>query len=155
MKSRHHAGRRNAVIAVCLLLAGVNPPASAQAASPAKPLELRKIMQAMGKDMQAITDGISREDWALVAKLAPLIAQHPQPPMGEKVRILSYLGADAATFKRHDEDTNRAAQAMVQAALRNDGAAVIGTFATLQNSCLACHRNFREPFVRHFYGELK
>lgn len=48
----------------------------------ASPLALRKIMQDLGKHMQTITDGISRGDWALVATTAPLVADHPQPPLG-------------------------------------------------------------------------
>ena len=46
-------------------------------AQAAEPLELQKVMKELGKNMQVITDGISREDWELVAKTAPLIAAHP------------------------------------------------------------------------------
>lgn len=115
------------------------------------PLALRKIMQDMGKNMQAITDGISREDWDMVARVAPLIADHPQPPLTEKMRILSFVGSDAGKFRSYDEKTHQAAQALEQAAVRSDGKAVISSFATLQNSCLACHQSFRKPFLEHFY----
>lgn len=118
-----------------------------------KPLALRKIMQDMGKNMQGIADGISREDWEMVGKLAPLIADHPQPPLAEKLRILSFVGTDTGKFKGHDEKTHQAAQALEQAAARSDGPAVIASFATLQNSCLACHQSFRKPFMEHFYGQ--
>ncbi|MEY0004120.1 MULTISPECIES: cytochrome c [Gammaproteobacteria] len=113
---------------------------------------LRESMQDMGKNMQGITDGISSEDWKMVAKLAPLIADHPQPPMAEKLRILSFLGSDAGKFKRHDETTYQAAQALEQAAASSDGKAVIQSFARVQESCLGCHQAFRKPFVEHFYG---
>ena len=116
-----------------------------------KPLALRSIMQDMGKNMQVITDGISREDWALVAKVAPLIADHPQPPLLEKMRILSFIGSDVATFKGYDGKTHEVAQALQQAALDGDGQGVISSFAALQNSCLACHERFRKQFVAHFY----
>lgn len=119
----------------------------------AKPLALRRIMQDLGKSMQVITDGISREDWELVAKTAPLIADHPQPPLVEKLRILSFVGADAGIFKGHDEKTHQAAQELRQAATRQDGLAVVAAFASLQNSCLACHRSFRKPFKEHFYDK--
>ena len=104
-------------------------------------------MQDMGKNMQVVTDGISREDWEMVARAAPLIADHPQPPLAEKMRILSFVGADAGKFKGHDERTHQAARALEQAAVRSDGQAVISSFATLQNSCLACHQSFRKSFV--------
>ena len=119
----------------------------------AKPLALRRIMQDLGKSMQVITDGISREDWELVAKTAPLIADHPQPPLVEKLRILSFVGADAGKFKGHDEKTHQAARELRQAATRQDGPAVVAAFASLQNSCLACHRSFRKPFKEHFYDK--
>jgi cytochrome c556 len=115
------------------------------------PLELRKIMQGMGKSMQLIVDGISREDWESVASVAPLIADHPQPSMGEKIRILSFIGSDVSKFKGHDQKTHQAALALEQAAIRHDGQAVILNFATLQNSCLSCHQQFRKSFVNHFY----
>lgn len=62
--------------------------------------------------MQGVIDGISREDWELVAKIAPLIADHPQPPLGEKIRILSFVGADASKFKGLDEKTHQVAQSI-------------------------------------------
>lgn len=122
-------------------------------ASSAKPLALRQIMQDMGKSMQVVADGISREDWEMVAKVAPLIADHPQPPPLEKMRILKFVGAEAGKFKGHDEKTHQAARALEQAAVRSDGQSVISSFAALQNSCLACHQTFRKPFVEHFYGQ--
>jgi len=43
--------------------------------------------------------------------------------------------------------------AVGQAVVRSDGQAVISSFATLQNSCLACHQSFPKPFVEHFYEQ--
>lgn len=116
-----------------------------------RPLALRTIMRDMGKNMQVITDGISREDWALVEKTAPLIADHTQPPMTEKMRLLGFLGSNAGAFKGYDEKSRQAAQSLGQAAKRRDGTAAIAAFATLQNSCLDCHQRFRKPFVENFY----
>ncbi len=142
-----------AVIAIGMLLASTCPPAWANDADKAKPLALRKIMQDLGKNMQDITSGISREDWEMVGNIAPLIADHPQPPLVEKVRILKFVGTDVAKFKGYDEQTHQAAQALEQAAAHGDGQAVISSFATLQSTCLACHQSFRKPFVEHFYGQ--
>ncbi|MBL0311540.1 MAG: cytochrome c [Holophagaceae bacterium] len=116
-----------------------------------KPLALQKIMQDLGKHMQVVTDGISSEDWDLVARIAPLIADHPQPPLAEKMRILKFAGSNAGKFKGYDEKTHQAAQELGRAATRRDGLAVISAFATLQNNCLACHQGFRKPFKEHFY----
>lgn len=148
----------NACLATALagaLLAGVHPSARAADADgeKGKPLALRKIMQDLGKDMQTVTEGLVREDWGLVAETAPRIADHPQPPMGERMRILAFVGSDVGKFKEYDRQTHQAARALEKAAIDGDGRAVISTFATLQTTCLACHQQFRKPFQAHFHGE--
>ena len=140
-------------IAVGVFLVGICSPAWADGDTESKPLALQRIMQELGKNMQAITDAISREDWALVAKIAPQVAEHPEPPVIEKMRILSFIGTDMGTFESHDEITHQAARALEQVAARNDGQGVIAAFATLQSGCLACHQSFRKSFVEHFYGQ--
>ena len=122
----------------------------AQDAEPAKPRALQGVMEKLGRDMQNVTGAISKEDWALVAQLAPKIARHAEPPLSEKMRILTWLGTDAGKFRDFDEQTKKAASAMGGAATRGDGQAVIAAFAKVQQSCLDCHRSFREPFVKHF-----
>ncbi|ALS99859.1 cytochrome c [Lacimicrobium alkaliphilum] len=116
-------------------------------------MALRKIMNELGKDMQSVTDAISREEWLRVAEIALQIAEHPQPPIGEKMRILSFVGSDAGKFKEFDKQTHDAAKAMESAAKLGNGQAVIESFSTLQTKCLACHQNFREEFLEHFYNK--
>lgn len=118
----------------------------------AEPLALQKIMKELGKNMQVITDGISREDWEQVEKTAPLIADHPQPPLVEKMRIMRFIGTDMGKFKAFDGETHAQAQALGRAAGARDGPGVILAFQKLQTSCYACHSEFRKPFVTHFYG---
>ena len=48
-----------------------------------EPLALQQVMRDLGKNMQVITDGISRGDWERVENPAPRIADHPQPPFSE------------------------------------------------------------------------
>ena len=129
----------------CLLFA-------AGGAHAAEPLALQKVMKDLGKNMQVITDGISREDWELVEKTAPLIADHPQPPFSEKMRIMGFVGTNMAKFKAHDGETHDQAQAVGKAAKAQDGQGVILAFQKLQTSCYNCHSEFRKPFVAHFYG---
>lgn len=126
---------------------------AAGGASAADPLVLQKIMKELGRNMQVITDGISREDWELVEKTAPLIADHPQPPFGEKARILGFVGTNMGKFKAYDGETHEQAQAVGQAAKAKDGPGVILAFQKLQTSCYNCHSEFRKPFVEHFYGK--
>ncbi len=141
----------SAVVIIGALLASSYSRAGVEGADKAKPLALRKIMRDLGKDVQTVTDSITRQDWALVARTAPRIADHPQPPMGERMRILAFVGGDVGKFKQYDKRTHDAARALEQAAIRGDSEAVISTFATLQATCNACHQEFRKPFREHFH----
>lgn len=135
------------------LLATVNANSWADDNAVTTSLALRKIMKGLGMNMQAITDGISRGDWALVEKTAQLVADHPQPPLGEKMRIMGFVGTNMGKFKAHDAETHDQAQAVGQAAKAKDGPGVILVFQKLQTSCYNCHSEFRKPFVAHFYGK--
>lgn len=148
MKARRIAGF---VMAGGLLLAGAAG-SFAQAGEVAGDLALRKIMKELGANMQTVVDGISREDWKLVEKTAPLIADHPQPPVGEKLRIIAFMGSDMGRFKGYDGQVHEAAATLGKAAGAGDGAAVIKAFNDVQSACYSCHREFREGFVKHFYG---
>ena len=116
-----------------------------------EPLALRKIMSDMGKNMQAITDGISHENWKQVKKTALQIADHPQPPFTEKIRILSFVGSDVSKYKEYDQKTHDTAITLSQAATEKDAYKVISEFSSLQNNCLACHQSFRKSFLEYFY----
>ncbi|MDD4979614.1 MAG: cytochrome c [Gallionella sp.] len=121
-------------------------------AQAAEPLELQKVMKELGKNMQVITDGISREDWELVANTAPLIAAHPQPPVSEKMRIMKFMGGEMSKFKALDGETHEAAHGLEHVAHEKDGHKVIDAFQRVQTTCLNCHQTFRDKFVEHFYG---
>lgn len=151
-KHSHATGVVTLSFAVYLFLWGFQLQAWAGDATQVEPLALRKIMQELGRNMQAITGAISQEEWAQVVQLAPKVAAHPEPPLTEKMRILAYLSADAVKFRKFDAQTHEAALAMKQAAANSDGKAVIQSFARVQESCLSCHQAFRKPFVEHFYG---
>lgn len=124
----------------------------ATGAQAAEPLALQKVMRDLGSHMQTITDGISRGDWALVEITAPLIANHPQPPIAEKLRIMTFMASNMGKFKAHDSETHAQAQALGKAAQARDGKDVILAFQKLQTSCYDCHQEFRKPFMEHFYG---
>ena len=130
----------NISISYCLLFATTG-------AQAVEPLALQQIMKDLGKNMQVITDGISREDWELVEKTTPLIADHPRPPLSEKMRIMGFMGANMGKFKAHDGETHEHAQAIGNAARVKDGQGVILAFQKLQTSCHNCHSEFRKPFV--------
>ncbi len=135
---------------LCAALAGFAARLAAQPVEAAKPIALRAVMDKLGRDMQAVTGAISIEDWARVAELAPQIASHDQPSVAQKMRILAWLGTDAARFRGFDAQVHDAASAMGEAAKREDGEAVIAAFSKTQQGCLACHRSFRRAFVEQF-----
>ncbi|MGE0209565.1 MAG: cytochrome c [Lysobacteraceae bacterium] len=140
--------RALAALAAIALGAVAPPPAAAEAG---KPSALQGIMRQLGEDMQQVTHAISMEDWQRVARLAPGIARHAQPPAGEKLRILGWLGSDAAQFRGFDGAVHETATALGEAAVREDGEAVIASFAELQRNCLACHQRFRATFIARFH----
>lgn len=123
------------------------------ATNAAEPLAFQGVMKDLGKHMQTVSGAIALEDWELVAKTAPLIAAHPQPPAEEKARIISFMGSDMGKFKSFDMQTHEAAHELQHAANEKDGMRVIAAFQKVQTSCLGCHQSFRKPFVEHFYGK--
>ena len=88
----------------------------------AEPLALRKIMSELGANMQRVTDGLSREDYAVVEKTARAIADHPQPPVSEKTRIIGFVGGNITRFKGYDAATHDAAGGDGKAKGRTRGA---------------------------------
>ena len=143
--------RQLLTIALSVALATAATGLGAQSAEAAKPMALRSVMEKLGRDMQAVTGAISKEEWTLVAELAPKIAKHAEPPLGEKMRILGWLGSDAGKFRGFDGQVHDAASSMGDAAKRGDGQAVIAAFSKTQQSCLACHQSFRQSFMKQFY----
>lgn len=121
----------------------------------AEPLALQGIMKDMGRNMQVVVDGLSREDYAMVEKAALAIAVHPQPPFGEKMRVMGFVGSNAPRFKAFDGETHGNAMALAKASKSGNGEAAIAAFQKIQLSCLACHQAFRKPFVEHFYGKAE
>ncbi|MGK2952650.1 MAG: cytochrome c [Thiobacillus sp.] len=120
-------------------------------ASSAKPLALRSIMKYLGKNAQAITEGISHEDWPQIEKAALLIADHPQPLLSEKMRIIRFAGTRIGKFKSYDGETHDAAKTVAKAARAGDGEGVILAFQKLQTACHNCHLEFRKSLIEHFY----
>jgi cytochrome c556 len=115
-------------------------------------LVLRAIMRDMASDMRKITDGIVLEEWQAIAEAAARIADHRKPPLAERQQIMGFLGNEAGKFKSYDNEVHLAAGELSEAAMREDGTAVIDSFAKVQSGCLACHGQFRNTILEHFYG---
>src|SRR3546814_5617345 len=111
---------------------------------------LRTVMKELGRNMEAVTGAISREDWALVEELPPGIAHHAQPPAMEKMRTLQWLGADAGKFRTLAARVERAANDMAAAAAGGNGQAVISAFSEVPQAFLYCHQQSTKPITEHF-----
>jgi len=146
------AGAQNAVHMARLLLFGLAVAlAGGCALQPAQTLALRGIMRDMGREAGAIAEGLAREDWARVEQAAGRIAAHPQPPVEERGRIITWLGPRAARFRGYDQEANSQAEALAAAARARDGKAALEAFHRMQAACMGCHGDFRQPLLERFY----
>ena len=145
--------KRIAMAAIGTLMAMIGALTWADDGTDTPPLALRKIMQDMDKNMHSMADAISQKDWPLVERIAPLIADHRQPPFFEKMRIMGFVGTNISKYKAYDGSVVEQAQAIGKAAKSNDVQGTELMFRTLQASCDSCHNEFQKPFVAHFYGK--
>lgn len=139
------------VIAASVILFASGAYVDARAVDKKDSMELRVVMDRLGRDMQAVVGAISNEDWTRVEALSARIAGHAEPSAMEKVRILKWVGTDVGKFRTFDAEVKQRAKDMAEAAGRGDGPRVIGSFSKVQNACLGCHQQFRTRFVGHFY----
>jgi cytochrome c556 len=154
MKYKHaRTAKRIAMGAIGTLMAMSGATTGAYDGTDTPPLALRKIMQDMDKNMHLMADAISQKDWPLVERIAPLIADHRQPPFVEKMRIVGFVGTSIGKYKAYDGSVVEHAQAVVKAAKSNDVQGIELMFRTLQASCDSCHNEFQKSFVAHFYGK--
>lgn len=134
--------------AIAALAACVAEPAR-RAEPPA--LALRAIMRDMGREAGAIAEGLLREDYALVEQAAGRIAAHPQPPVEERGRIITWLGPRAARFRGYDQEANTHAGTLAAAARARDARAALEAFHRMQGACMGCHTDFRQALLERFY----
>lgn len=118
-----------------------------------KPLALRDIMRELAVEVETMAGAMAREDFKSIERTARAIRVHREPPMTEKARIMTYIGARMGRFKHMDDEVKRAAADIGAAAGRGDGQGVIDGFQWLQSSCFGCHVEFRRDFQTHFYGK--
>jgi len=143
---------RKAVIAsnmAGLMMSLVVNLASAETAE--EPLMIRKIMQAMQSNIIQIEQGIDKQDWDLVSQNALAIADHPAPPLFEKLRIFAYINTDLGEFKKLDKKTHETAKIIGDMALQDDKSNILATVTELKESCEQCHQVFRQEFQANFY----
>lgn len=143
------APARVALRAVAALLAGALWPVWAGDGGDGLP-ELRRIMRDLDVATRGVADGVAREDWTQVAEIASRIADHPQPPLAEKLHILALVGRDSARFRGYDGQIREAARSLQEAAKRKEGQAATRALADMRGACDACHATFRRPIQERY-----
>ena len=117
----------------------------------AEDLKLKKIMQDLAGEMEAIVRAISLEDYGTVHDRALGIAGHEKPPVEERMMILKFLQADAAGFKAADGVVHDSAARLAAAADKKDHYGVVGAFMDVLNGCVDCHAKYRGRVLEQFY----
>ncbi len=105
---------------------------------------MEKMMQELSVNMARINEGIWREAFDEVAQGAEGIAEHPMPPLLQRLELLAELGTDASRFMKADKALKAAAVAVTEAAARRDLGEVLSRYQVLQQNCVACHTWYRK-----------
>ena len=117
----------------------------------AEEMVLEKVMKEQAKNMQLIAGGIAREDYAQVVKasLAVIDPPHPSSTLGEKLKLMGFLGTDIGRFKELDGNTKERAATLAKTARSQNGEATIAAFQRLPISRRGCHCEVRQPLTAH------
>lgn len=137
----------NLVAAFALVLASTLVP-NAPAAAGDDEVSLRSIMQKLDRDTLRSVSALMAEDWHALDQSASAIADHARPPLTERMRILSALGARAGDFKNYDGVVHDAAISLGEAARAADADAAVESMSTMLRGCVACHSAFREDVLK-------
>lgn len=124
----------------------VPPPAEAPAATggePVDPLSLLGIMRGLESSMTRLHAGLWVEDFDEVAAAARAVAEHPQVPPEERIRIQSILGPDFPAFVTTDRTVHDAGIRLSERAMQRDTSGMLDALAQLQEACVSCHTSFR------------
>lgn len=150
----HSATRTAPVLALLVLTLAcgseAKPPAVEQPSVTVAPVptpdpgQLLTIMIDLGRDMNAISDALWRDDLATVATAARAIAEHPHVSASERERIQSVLGDNFPDFVKGDQRVHQSAVRLAEAAAASDMGAALEELAELQSGCVACHDGFRD-----------
>ncbi|MCW8919525.1 MAG: cytochrome C [Gammaproteobacteria bacterium] len=104
---------------------------------------MNRMMQGLGAEMARINEGIWREDFEAIAGAAAAIAEHPLPPLLQRLELLAQLGTAAPRFMAADDEMREAALALKEAAEGGRIDEVVSRYQPLQQRCVACHRWYR------------
>jgi len=105
---------------------------------------LQKIMQGLRDNLVEISDGLLTDDYALVARGAMAIAEHPQIPPEQVQLVAQELGPEMPVFKQFDVRVHDLSLEISAAARAGDRAAAITGFQQMIEGCFACHTAYKD-----------
>ena len=105
---------------------------------------LMVVMRGLETDMDRASHALWAGRMDSLAVAARAVADHPQVSAGERGRIMGILGERGPAFAAADRRVHDQAVALAERAGEGDEAGAVRALGTLQEGCVACHREFRE-----------
>ena len=126
--------------ALSLLLAGgvasAEPP-------PLDAPEFLEGMRQLEQELNLLQAGWLRNDYDSVRLAAEAIAESPDPPLGERRRIMQRAGAAVGAVSAAHGHLREAAGELAEAAAHADDEAILRHHQRMLQTCIGCHALFR------------
>lgn len=108
------------------------------------PKNMKEVMQRISNDMGKLVGHLMKDEFDEVMKYAEKIANHDEPPVSHRMRIIANLGTEFPNFKKHDDDVHISALEMKKAAKNKDIDGVTTYYGKVMTSCNNCHKAYRK-----------
>jgi len=126
------------------LFVAISLPVFVTAQEAPDPTKLKYIMQEMIVNTQLLTKGIFYEDYQQIMQAAKNIADHPEPGLTSKVKLMNYMGKEMVEFKKLDTFVHDTAIKISNAAQQKNMPEIITEYHTLIDGCQSCHTNYKQ-----------
>lgn len=141
-------GKRIFAIITVFAVAFVTLVAFQQQKQQPETMPLVPMMRLLLADMQMVDEGIYTEDYEMIAGNAENIADHPTMTEEDKKLVKTTLGEEMKQFVAFDMTVHHHADSMRMAAEQEKMEELLRHYEIVQQGCVACHANFREPITK-------
>ena len=108
------------------------------------PKNFKEVMQRISVNMADLVDPILKGEFSKVHKIAERVANHDEPPLMLRVKIIAELGMDFIDFKKYDDEVHMNAVSIQLAAKNKDIDGMITGYGKTMQSCHDCHKKYRK-----------
>jgi cytochrome c556 len=108
------------------------------------PKNMKEVMQRISNDMEKLVGHLMKDEFEEVARYADKIANHDEPPLSQRLRMIANLGTEFTKFKNHDDEVHINATAMKKAADNRNVQDVIDNYTKVLTNCNNCHKDYRK-----------